>query len=282
MFKVATLLHYCSNDYRFLNRSVQELRRFSSQIIIPYADRFFNGEEEDKVLIDRSLRENLGCTFVEFAYHVKQLYSPFIHSFPGDDDWINCWHSTSRYVGRFFVRPEIEWVLFLDADEILEGDRFAEWLEQELDPKVSGYWFSAYTYGLRAQDRKEELQQCALLIRKDALTPHQILNPNERYGMYQALEGKKRMQVVGLNGKPMMHHYSWVRSEEERAKKAATWGKRDQRDWLQWLDELNAAPFEPVEAYFDPLKVVVEKNYPNLIRVDRKAIIAKELEHAFL
>lgn len=277
--RIATILHYCSNDYRFIHRSVQECSRFSSQIIIPFANRFFNGEEENQFLLEKSMEENPSCDFIRFAYDEKLLYSPFLHRSPEDEDWLCCWHSTSRYVGSFFVRPDIEWLFFLDADEIVEGERFLEWLKKGFNPEEKAIWFYSYMYGLRATQQKEEWQLTGLLLNKNCVNSHQLLNPQERCGIFQDLTEKKRLGGLGLDGKPMIHHYSWVRSEEEQRKKAITWAKKNQKDWMAWLTD---EP-ETIHPYFDPLSISIptgiaqEKLFLNERFVTRRQILEIEL-----
>lgn len=280
MPKIATIIHYCSNDYRFLKKAVQECSHFSTQILVPFSDRFFDGGEENRFLLEQSMRENPECTFVRFEFNVKQLYSPFIDRVPMDEDWLCCWHSTSRYVGRFFVRPEVEWILFIDADEIVEGARFAKWVET-MDPELKAVWFGSYMYGQQAHQRKEEKQLTGLLLRKDCVTPHQILNPQERCGIFQDVVGRKKM---AMDDSPLFHHYSWVRSEAECRQKAMTWAKKDQRDWISWLNEVE--PTESVTPYFDPLSVTVPRGeaqhctQPNELLATRRQIM--EMENALL
>jgi len=233
--------------------------------------------------LEQSILQNPDCEFLEFSFDEKQLYSQFVHCSPGQEEWLVCWHSTSRYIARFFVREEIDWIFFLDADEIVEGGRFCEWL-QNWTAEERAVWFSAYTYGLQAHERRKEVQMTGLLIHKEALTPHRLLNPQERCGIFLDVLGRKRMQVVGLNGEPMIHHYSWVRSAEEQLCKARTWSKKEQQNWPQWLEEQKALVFDRVTPYFDPLSVSIPKgevrgiSLPNRSVVSRRQILQKELD----
>lgn len=288
--KIATIFHYCTNDYRFLKRLVEECSLFSSQILIPFSDCFFDGKKENRFLLEQSMKENRDCQFIRFEFDVKRLYSPFVHRVPSDEDWLCCWHSTSRYVARFFVNSDIDWIFFLDADEIVEGKRFSQWLQAQLNTEEKAVWFSSYMYGNSASRRKRERQLTGLLMQKTAVNPHQLLHPQERSGIFQDIVGKKRMHVLGLDGLPMIHHYSWVRSKKECIRKMKTWAKKNQRDWLRWLRQESDClkDYEIVDAYFDPLAVCVPEGtasgglFPNEQIATRKAILDKELDYVAL
>ena len=76
-----------------------------------------------------------------------------------------------------------------------------------------------------------------LLIKKSALSPELILNPDERMGMLFGVEGKTERFVHGVDGLPMVHHYSWVRTKEEMLKKTRAWAHHWERDWAQLIEE---------------------------------------------
>ncbi len=283
MPKIATILHYCTNDYRFLTKAIEECSHFSSQIIIPFADRFFDNQEENRFLLETSMKQHPSCTFIQYPFDVKQLYTPFVHADPFDQDWLCCWHSTSRYIGNFFVNQDIDWILFLDADEIVEGKRFKDWSQQNLT--ADAYWFYAYMYGAKASHQKVERQLTGLLLKKNILTPQQLLNPQERCAMFQAVTTKKKMEVVGTDGNPLIHHYSWVRSEAECLKKATTWAKKDQKNWMAWLKTTDG-PSSLVTPFFDPLEVSIPIGEPSFQKQPNEQLVTRrqimELEHALL
>ena len=68
MKKITTIINYCTNDYIFLKSCIDNARPFSHEIIIPYCDHFHDGTEENKALQEKSVLENTGVQFVEFAY----------------------------------------------------------------------------------------------------------------------------------------------------------------------------------------------------------------------
>ncbi len=286
--RIATIINYCTNDYRFLSRSIEEVSLFSSQIIVPVCDHFFDGTPENRPLLDTSYAEHPGALFLEFAYDENELYTPYIRRTPADEDWRILWHSTARYLSFLYLDESIEYLLFLDADEIVEGEKFAAWLQWQDFRRWDALWFYAYRYGFLPSLLAPDFQLTGLLVRRRSVSPLLLFNSQERFGIFSGLAGAKRMQIVGLDGKPMIHHYSWVRPEAERLKKSRTWGKKHLRNWEEWLEKnQNSNPetdsYREVPPYFDPLSVPLPPAFsspvpfPNVIRVDRKTAFRKEL-----
>src|SRR5579872_5971296 len=160
---IATVINYCTNDYRFLSRAIAEVSTFSSQIIIPVCDHFFDGTPENRPLLETSYAEHPNALFLEFAYDEKELYSPYVRRSPEDEDWRILWHSTARYLSFLYLENSIEYLLFLDADEIVEGKKFANWLRNEDYRKWNALWFYAYQYGFTPSKSAPDFQLTGLL-----------------------------------------------------------------------------------------------------------------------
>lgn len=280
---IAAVINYCTNDYRFLARACAEVSSFALQTLIPVCDHFFDGAPENRPLLDTTYAEHPHALFLEFAFDQKELYTPYIRRDPQDEDWGALWHSTARYLSFLYLDDAIEYLLFLDADEILEGKKFAEWLQKENYQKWDALWFSAYCYGSSPSKRAPDIQQTALLVKRSSISPLKIFNAQERFGLFAGLSGPKRLQITGCDGKPMIHHYSWVRPKEESLKKARTWGKKHLCNWEEWLENFQQMDCLEVTPYFDPLSVPIPSvfpecaPFPNVIRVNRQIAFRKEL-----
>lgn len=283
---ITTVINYCSHDYRFLAKCCEEVSRFSKQIIVPVCDHFFDGTPENRELLEKSYAEHPNVLFLEFVYDKEKLYTPYVHRAPEDEDWRSLWHSTARYLSFFYLDDSIEYLLFLDADEIVEGEKFAAWLQAEEYQKWDALWFFAHCYSFLPNHRTATLQQTALLAKRSAISPLKILSAQERFGLFAGLSGPKRMQILGLDKTPMIHHYSWVRSKEENLQKIRTWGKSHLCDWEQWLEN-GIEEYSEVIPYFDPMAVPItafnqQVYFPNVIRVNRQVAFRKELDELFL
>ena len=291
---VATIIHYCTNDYRFLRKNVEEAKLFSDLILIPVCDHYFNGTPEDRELLERCYQEFPECQFIEFAYDAKQLYHPYISGQIDESDWGKFWHGTARYIGALFIPPEIEYVLFLDADEIINGKRFKNWLLKKEYRKWEAMRLQAHTYVQRASLKIRSSYPCALFAKHSSMDPLIFLNVHERYGVMQAFSGRKKEGIVDENGEPFLHHYTWVRTKDECVRKASSWGHRLDKDWTlpiermfqdptQELMDLNVE-FEEAEVFFDPLEVLFPSlsakltYFENVQKVTRATIRKKEIE----
>jgi len=242
MHSIATIINYCTNDHKFLRPCIDEVKHFSSQILIPVSDHFFDGTPENRGLLNHAYREHSDCEFIEFAYDPNRPYGFSTSKRPDDLDWARHWHSTARMIGYFHLRKEIEYVLFIDVDEIYEGRPFKAWLDQFDYRDYSALRFTSYEYFREPCYRAKEIFTSGLMARKSLLTPKQILNVDERMGLYRDLPEKKIMHLMGLEEQPLIHHYSWVRTQEEMLKKTATWSHHWERDWASLIEKEFSAP----------------------------------------
>ena len=48
---------------------------------------------------------------------------------------------------------------------------------------------------------------------------------------------RKLFKEPGLDDKPMIHHYSWVRTYKEMLKKVKHWGHTKDKDWTSLVHE---------------------------------------------
>jgi hypothetical protein len=290
---LATIINYCTNDYRFLGKCIEEARHFSDQILIPVCDHFFDEKPENRLLLDHTYAAHPDCQFIEFAYSSSKLYSPFLSCSPTDDEWPHLWHSTARTIGFLHVKPETEYVLFLDCDEIPDGKRMAEWLKTGEHRQWNALHLVAYFYVLRPHLRAKKLQENPLLARRSALETRLLLHPGERLGTYSSMPEPKKGQARGHDLLPLFHHYSWVRTEEECHQKAATWAHRGEFDWPTLIRQTfrgngnyfgSTHEFEEIpDVYFDPLSVPIPTefthfgSFPHVKKVCSRDIFKMEI-----
>ena len=291
---IATILHYCSNDYRFLHKSIEEIKHFSRVILIPVCDHFFNGKPENRELLERSFADFPECQFIEFKYDSKKLYHPYLSGQVDETQWSKFWHGTARYIGALFTPPDIEYTLFLDADEIIDGKRFKTWLDSEDYRNWNAIRMQGHAYLHRASLRTQASYSCSLLLRMPCKDLLASINHADRHGWFNALEGPKKEGVFDERGEPLIHHYTWVRTKEECLRKANTWAHRLEKDWKTPIErmfqdptkdlmDLNAA-FEEVPIFFDPMSVPLPQtslkadSFSNVQKVDHAKVRRLEIE----
>ena len=233
---LATIINFCTNESRFIKLCIEQALVFSQQVIVPVCDHFFDGAPENRTLLEKIYAAFPQCQFIEYPFVPDKI--------PKKMGGPHFWHSLSRLLGSQFLESQIESVLFLDADEIPEGTRVAEWLESSdytchTVLKMANHW-----YFREACYRADKWEDSIVLAQKRALTASLLLKQEERDAIYQLLPGPKRRMVAGVDGEPMFHHYSWVRTEEEMLKKVRSWGHRKDRDWEALVKKEFAAPFQ--------------------------------------
>lgn len=279
---IATIVNFCTNESRFLKICLEESFQCSRQVIVVVCDHFFDGTTENRELLERIYRAFPDCLFVEYPFIPHRISKRLFKKV----DPAHFWHSLSRLIGAQFLSEDIESVLFLDTDEIPEGRRFAEWLECSdytchTVLKMANYW-----YFREPCYQADHWEDSVVLVQRRALKPHLLLKQEERDAIYDSLPGPKRRLVVGSDGLPMFHHYSWVRTQNEMLKKVRSWGHRGDRDWEALVRQEFLQPFkgkdfvhhysckqiDPVfSVSFDPPEFQ-EKGRPNVVRMSQESV----------
>jgi hypothetical protein len=236
---IATIVNFCSNESRFIQTTLEQALLFSEQVIIPVCDHFFDGTGENRALLNQIYAAFPDCLFIEYPYLPEKMPKKIWQKV----EPAHFWHSLSRLVGFAHLNEEIETVLFLDADEIPEGKRFAEWLDcsdykQHTTLKLANYWYfrDPSNQALRFEDS-------VILAQKRALEFDLLMHKEERDAIYNLLPGPKRRYVAGSDGAPIFHHYSWVRTKEEMLRKVRTWKQPEGKDWEALVHEEFASGF---------------------------------------
>ncbi|KAI8462833.1 MAG: hypothetical protein J3K34DRAFT_527469 [Monoraphidium minutum] len=149
------------------------------------------------------------------------------------------------------------WLLFLDGDEVPDGRRVAEWAAARLPARPEGpprcLKLAAHWYFREPTNRADAWEDSVVLADARAFAPaagaaagadaaaataawaRLLMVDDERDGLARALAPGGRM-VAGLDGAPMFHHFSWVRTKQQLLRKVATWGHRGDKDWAALIE----------------------------------------------
>jgi len=233
--KIATVINFCSSDYPFLKHCVLAAAPFSQQILIPVCDHFYDGQPEDLETLKAIYAEFPFCTFLQYPFHhslslagcVKRRFLP----------------NLARLLSFYFTKEPIDYLFFLDADEIVETEKFLLWLEQFPLEDYDAVRLACYWYFREARHQSLEWEDTPLLIKKTAVSCEGIMDPLERAGLFDQLTSSKLRYVKGVDERPLIHHYSWVRTKEQLLHKVATWSHRNERQWHTLLEEEFSRPF---------------------------------------
>jgi hypothetical protein len=280
---LATIVNFCTNESRFIKNCIEQSLIFSKQVIVSVCDHFFDGTPENRELLERIYTAFPDCLFIEYPFLEGKIPKKIFKTV----DPAHFWHSLSRFLAVRSLSEEIENVLFLDADEIPEGNRFFDWLESSdytfhTALKMANYW-----YFRESRYRAEKWEDSIVLAQRKALDAELLLRQEERGAIYDSLPGPKRRMVTGPDGRPMFHHYSWVRTEEEMLKKVRSWGHRADRDWetlvkeefsrpFQGVDFVHGYRYETIEPKFEILLDLPQfspRGKPNVVRLSEEKVL---------
>ncbi len=227
-YNVTTIINYCTNDYRFIGHCIHEAKQFSEQIIVPVCDHFLDGTPENRELLDRTYEENRqDATFAEYVYDTE-VFAELRY---------NAVHALSRSLAFNSLGESTDYVLLLDADEIVKGRRFRHFLDNGGVDANNAMLIANYYYFREVRFRARTPEDSLLLLKRSAVTADMLLQEGDRSDAFRATPGPKARGVLGLDKKPMAHHYSWVRTKDEMLKKVRTFGHRSDRDWIALVEE---------------------------------------------
>ncbi len=238
--RLATIINFCTLDYPFLPHLLKEAKKFSSSIYVVLADHLFNGRKEDIQDIWSIAAEFSDVSFILFPY----LHKPIFWRGLSLETTAHMWHNVNRLVGFHHLSDEIDYVFFLDADEIPEGDNLRTLLSYYPYEKYDCIKFACYWYFRKPIFQATVYETSPLMAKKSVLTRKLIMQKYERTGMFVYAKGEKIEGVLGENVKPVLHHYSWVRTKEEMLEKVRSWGHKHNKDWESLIHEEFSSEFQ--------------------------------------
>ena len=248
--KIATVISFCSNDYQYLRPNILKIKKFSSQIIVPYCDHFYNGDPEDFSIINKAIKENPEAQFVKFNYDPKATINiwrgwTFLFRLFGHHKVYGplYWCCYNNLVGFKKVTKDHDYVLLLDTDEIIDSTRFLKWLNTNQYQKYNVSRLSNYWYWREPIYQATSYEAISLLVKRTVLAKTNFMTHAERHGMFQSIPQPKKDKVMGLDNLPMIHHYGWAKPKKNLLKKVQTWGHSKDRNWVKLIEKEFSHPF---------------------------------------
>lgn len=234
--RITTVISFSTNEFRYLPFCVKGVESFSEKIIVVTGSHFFDGSPESRELLHKAYAEYPHCQFIEFTFDEDHPYGWNPPQKELKVERLHHWQNTKRYLAMCYLPEETQYILFLDVDEVMDGKRVEQWLDQEIYRDYGCMHFFAYRYQFLPTSRSRRYMNTALLVKRGSFDHEELFNPHERPGFFKGYRGNKLSGVLGLDGLPMIHHYSWVKTQGEIKKKINTWGHRYDRDWNLDLD----------------------------------------------
>jgi hypothetical protein len=218
--KTSVVVSYCSLDKRFIQSLVKEVSKFSNDIIIVYFDKLLNGIPEPVDEVKSLLSHNTTIKYLELQYieNTEPRY----------------FHNLARWEGLKEAKHEN--ILFLDADEIPEGDTMKSVLDRGLLDSYDAVDFACHWYFRSAKNRAVQKEECGLLVKKSIIKKDMMFTQSERWSFRTSGKFRYLPRAQTQNG-PFMHHFSWVRTKEEMLTKVSAWGHKNDKNWASLIEE---------------------------------------------
>jgi len=220
--KISTVISYCSNDKDFINDCIFHAKPFSTQVAVATCTHFFDGQPEDTAGILETVKQN---------YPIQYAVFPFT----GDRPTYGHWHNRMRAYAWQALTIPTDWVLFLDADEIIDTDKFMYWINHFDLTKFSAYRILGYWYFRDTCWQANQIEEVAVLTRWNKCNFEYLDNcPGERFGL---LDAQSQRNVADTFNQPMFHHYSWARTKEGMLRKVKSWGHSGNMPWADLIEK---------------------------------------------
>lgn len=248
--QIATIINYCTSDYPFIKHTINQAKKFSSQIIIPYCTHFYDGTPENQKLLKKTVGSHPAVKFIQFKYDptaTKTLWRGWqflIRPFSKTKVWgPQHYICHARFLGTKQLNKNIKYVLFLDADEVPDGKRFKAWLDTKDYLKYNAIKPANYWYWRSPRHQATTFEDSPLLARRSSLKKAIFMDHDERNATYRSIPDPKKQMQMGLDNKPMIHHYGWAKPKKNLLKKVKTWGHTKDRNWTKLIEKEFSKPF---------------------------------------
>ena len=216
---ISVVISYCNNDFKFIEENIAQAKKFADDIIIVFCRYGFDGIKEDIETLNKLFSVSVGCRLYEIPFTTGQ--SNKYH------------HNLMRYEGVKIAQND--YILFLDADEIMEGELFNQYISEKKYLDYDVISFKCYWYFRERQNRAVQTEQAAVLCKKSICDYSYIFSEAERWEFFN--RKLKFLENETFGEKVLCHHYSWVRTKEEMLKKVRCWGHKDERNWVALINE---------------------------------------------
>lgn len=243
--KLGFVVSFSSNERPFLEAQISQLYKCHEDVQIVYSVGTHLYDMRPEVDLVTPLIETL-----DYSSKVSVV------RYPVDADVSKIprkYHNLAREAGVSRLSEDVEWVIFLDADEIPDSLAFSQWysqlhtnLQNTLVYKLACYW-----YFVKPTWRATTIEDSIVLVHKSQLTPDALRDPLERDGIVNKCLGGHMRMIKSLQNRPMFHHFSWVRRVEQVIHKVKTWGhKGDRGDWVDVVERTWSLREPPPEGDF--------------------------------
>jgi hypothetical protein len=222
---------YSTNDYRFFKCCIDNLLKLNIKCHIVTYTHMWNGDEENQELLKKSINLFQNNDLVNF-------YT--INWHPGESPWY--WEGLGRYLATQNTPDDSDYILYIDIDEIVDPERFTEWINTEEIKKYDAIQLAQYWYWREPIYQSKNIEYTTVILNTKIAKQLEFFKDG-RASYFKA--GNIKGQCGGNN--PFIHHFSWVRTKQEMLNKTSNWGHAGERNWEQMIETEFSRPFNGVD-----------------------------------
>ena len=224
---IEAVILYSTNDQRFFKSCIQNLLKVNIKCHVVTYSHMWKGLPEDENLLKESseiFKDNPNY----FQYQIQWE--------PRKDPWY--WEGIGRYLATQQVSDDSEYILYIDIDEIVNPSLMKEWLlkgdyKKYDSMKLPNYWY------WREPIYQSKANEYSTVMLRTSLAKQLEPCPQGRECYYHQFDNHIFYPIET----PFIHHYSWVRTEEEMLNKVKNWGHTSDTDWVSKVKEEFSRPF---------------------------------------
>lgn len=223
---IGIVINYSSLEKNFIASLLKQANLITSNIVISYGSHLYTGIPEDS---DEFLKDfkNLYPSNIFIKYNVNINEDLFkkkgVVKRP-----TAYWCNLARWNGYNELKDKVEWIIFIDADEIPDSVLFNEWLNENILHKNYNYKFANYWYFKNYKNQSIQFEDSILMVHKNNLNENIIFHDDERDGILKMTPHIKQFRMVkNKNSLPMWHHFSWVRDKQGIINKLKNFAHKD-------------------------------------------------------
>lgn len=223
---IGIVINYSSLEKNFIHGLLKQCNLITKNIVISYGSHLYTGIKEDSDEILLSFKELYPSnTFIKYDVNINDdlLKNKGVVNRP-----TAYWCNLARWNGYIELKDKVEWIIFIDADEIPDASLFNEWLSETTLYPTYNYKFANYWYFKSYRNQSMQFEDSILMVHKNNLNDTVIFHDDERDGILKMTPHIKQFRMVkNKNSMPMWHHFSWVRNRQGIINKLKNFAHRD-------------------------------------------------------
>lgn len=223
---ISTVISFSTLETRFIGALIRETEKFCDDIIIVAYDHFFDGTPEQL-----STMQELRIKYPQTRWLINS-WNP--------EQTSKYWHNFARWSGAEISKYTR--ILFLDGDEIPDGDLMKRWLQYEPLDASPLHMFECFWYFREPFHQATKPEYCGLLANMNQLKKEMFFTHYERW-FFRIIPNVQCKVFCNMNGNVIFNHYSWVRTKDEMLHKVTGWAHKNDRPWSSLVEEEFTHPF---------------------------------------